>query len=431
VYLVWQPFFLAVLVLFAALAPFPFGLFPLAALHLQALVAIGGTAITSRDLLLAFAGRSLLELLRWGELIALPQKDAKRADPSLALRPVYRELLKDGIERFFEPRRETCPLCDGKELFRFIELPDFFQRKPGRFRLDRCRGCGHLFQNPRLSIAGLDFYYKDFYEGLGGDGLDTIFGFSGDPYVARAKQLVGVAEPTRWLDVGGGHGHFCNTARDIFPRCAFDGLDMGEAMAEGARRGWVDEAFLGLFPELAGKLANRYDVVSMSHYLEHTRDQRAEIAAASTALKEGGHFLLEVPDPECPIGRALGGFWLPWFQPQHQHLTSAANMRKLLEAAGFEVVKEVRGPAHIPVDLAFATVILMKRIAPDPAQPWRPPDPAAVRLWGGLVWTVGLPILGLAYLTDRLTGPIWKSSKRGNAYRMLARKPSSDDPPIP
>ncbi|HEV2361847.1 MAG TPA: hypothetical protein VGS21_09115, partial [Acidimicrobiales bacterium] len=73
----------------------------------------------------------------------------------------YAELLSSGIDRFFEERRDTCPICGGGSLTLRIATKDLLQFKPGEFRLDECGGCGHIFQNPRLSIDGLDFYYKD------------------------------------------------------------------------------------------------------------------------------------------------------------------------------------------------------------------------------------------------------------------------------
>ena len=33
------------------------------------------------------------------------------------------------------------------------------------FTLEQCGDCGHVFQNPRLTPEGLEFYYRDFYDG--------------------------------------------------------------------------------------------------------------------------------------------------------------------------------------------------------------------------------------------------------------------------
>ena len=47
---------------------------------------------------------------------------------------------------------------------------------------------------------------------------------------------------------------------------------MSDSVDEAARRGRVDTAYRGMFPDLAPNLPRSYDIVSMHHYLEHTRD---------------------------------------------------------------------------------------------------------------------------------------------------------------
>src|SRR5439155_1587271 len=116
------------------------------------------------------------------------------------LRPTYERLLARGTEHFFEPPRPDCPLCGGGELAKLLEVGDHYQRKPGRFALWRCRGCGHVFQNPRLSLEGLAFYYRDFYDGLGEELTQTVFGNEMTEYRARAGLVMAHAQPRRWLD---------------------------------------------------------------------------------------------------------------------------------------------------------------------------------------------------------------------------------------
>ena len=59
-------------------------------------------------------------------------------------------------------------------------------------------------------------------------------------------------------------------------------------------------------------MAGAYDVVSMHHYLEHTREPLDELDAAATALVPGGHLLIELPDPESRFPLVVGRWWIPW-----------------------------------------------------------------------------------------------------------------------
>ncbi|MFE2148192.1 methyltransferase domain-containing protein, partial [Streptomyces sp. NPDC059456] len=289
----------------------------------------------------------------------------------------YRAELALGSERFLEPRRPDCPWCGSQRLSVRVRVPDLLQGKPGRFTLERCADCGHVFQNPRLTLEGLEFYYRDFYDGRGGEGAGAVFGQLGDSYRKRAEMLRPhtAHAPASWLDVGTGHGHFCTVAQTLWPDTRFDGLDMGDGVAEAERRGWVETGFQGQFPEFAQKLAARYEVVSMYHYLEHTRDPLAELDTAAAVLAPGGHLAIELPDPESRMARLLGSAWLPWFQPQHQHLIPAPNLREALAERGFTVVAEEHGPAHQGNDFFGAVALTTTRLAPDPDRPWAPPAP--------------------------------------------------------
>ena len=351
-----------------------------------------------------------------------PPAEAATGETEAEQAAAYRELLADGTDRFFEPRRDTCPLCDGTDLSVRIQVGDLLQFKPGEFELDECAGCGHVFQNPRLSFEGLDFYYRDFYDGMGGEQLEFVFSSDDTSYRGRVDMVAAQTTPKRWLDVGGGHGHFCLVAAGVLPDTSFDGLDLSDGIVEAEKRRWIDRSYVGLFPDLATDLQGAYDVVTMHHYLEHTRDPVAELDAAATVLEAGGHLLIEVPDPDCRYGRALGWMWGPWFQPQHQHFVSVANLSRLLGERGFTVVGTERGPAHQPVDLAFALMLFTNRIAGAPAKPWTGPASPAARLRRALAFTALAPVMVAALFLDRAIAPLVSRRGFANTYRLLARK---------
>ena len=416
------PLVLALLLIGPVVAPWA-GTAALLLFVLQQAIALrrSPVRVPLRELLLSPLTRLPWQINRWLRTLLQPARRLHRAEAE-ALRPVYAELMRDGLDRFFEPRREDCPLCGEENLRRALRSADSCQGKPGSFTIDRCGACDHLFQNPRLSLAGLDFYYRDFYDGLGGEDVETLFASSAHPYSERAEMVSRRATPERWLDVGCGHGHFCARARELLPDCSFDGIDLSDSVLDAQRRGWLDEAHRGLLPELAEGLAGRYDAVSMSHYLEHTLDPRAEIAAAATVLRPGGHLVIEVPDPESWVGRVLGPLWIPWFQPQHLHFVSVGNLDRLFEAHGLEAVEWHRREAHIPSDGLFAVWLGLQRLSRTPGMPWHPPPTAATRAWHALVSTLGIIPLVAAIVADKLLSPLVAATGGANAYRVVARK---------
>lgn len=338
-------------------------------------------------------------------------------------RPIYEKLLAGGTAPFFEDRRDTCPICTSDRISAAFTTTDLIQQKPGTFTIEHCAACGHYFQNPRLSIEGLDFYYRDFYDGLGEAETEGIFASSGVSYLGRVNMVARVESPERWLDVGAGHGHFCLIAAHELPNTHFDGLDMSESIDEAAARGWVETGYRGMFPEMAGTLVGVYDVVSMHHYLEHTREPLEELDAAHTVIAPGGLLLIELPNPDSWFRDVAGRFWIPWFQPQHQNLISIGNLRNALEERGFTVIDSELGPAHQAIDLAGAAFLFTQMVAPKRARPWLPEPTTAARIGRVATWVVGLPIAALGAVIDQvLATQGHRADERSNTYRVLARR---------
>lgn len=344
-------------------------------------------------------------------------------DPYEARRPYYQEELAGGIERFFEPRRETCPWCGSANLSVRLQTSDLIQRKPGRFTLEQCGACRHIFQNPRLTPAGLNFYYRDFYDGLGQELLERAFSTNGRSYRARIEMLKPFTTPRAWLDVGAGYGHFCQLAREVWPSTVFDGLDQSVSVEQAQHRGWLDRAYRGEFIAFTDELAGRYDVVSMHHYLEHTREPFDELDAAAKILSIGSYLLIEMPDPEFTLGRVLRRWWMPWFQPQHQHMIPVDNLTRALVDRGFSVTAIERGAAHQSCDLFSGLMLALNAALPDPRLPWLATKPTRWRqLAHTAVWAGGTPLLMTTLLLDKLLGQVVRRTRTGNAYRVLARK---------
>jgi SAM-dependent methyltransferase len=351
-------------------------------------------------------------------------------DPFESRRPFYQAELAGGVERFLEPRRDTCPWCGSTDLSIRLRTSDLIQRKPGRFTLEQCGTCQHIFQNPRLTPAGLNFYYRDFYDGLGQKLMEQLSNGAEQSspgqqsYRGRINMLKPFTTPRTWLDVGAAHGQFCRHARDVWPNTIFDGLDQSISIEEAQQRGWIDHEYRGEFIALAGELTGRYDVISMHHYLEHTREPFDELDTAAKVLPDGGYLLIELPDPESFFSHLLGRWWLPWLQPQHQHMIPIRNLVEALTDRGLSAVAIERGPAHqVGADLCAALALAFLALAPDPRLPWLTTEPTHWRRRRHTaVWAVGRPVLVGTYFLDMLLGQVIRRTHGANAYRVLARK---------
>ncbi|MGI5140601.1 class I SAM-dependent methyltransferase [Streptomyces sp. CA-106110] len=337
-----------------------------------------------------------------------------------------------GTERLHEPRREDCPWCGSARLHTRLRTPDPVWCEPGTFVVDECRDCGHAFQNPRLTAEGLAFHHRDFHGGHPGldglaDRLLTARGSAGR-HRAAARAMLPFPEPESWLDVGTGLGHFPEAAKEVHPYTSFDGLDASGRVEQARAAGRVEEAHRGHLtdPRMLARLRSRYDVVSMFHHLEHTPDPRAELRAALTVLRPGGHLLLEVPDPQSAFGTLLGKWWVPYGRPRHLHLMPAANLLTELEALGCAIVATDRREPHTPYDIAGALALALARVVPAPDAPWRAEPPSRVEstLRTALVG-VTAPLMATATVLDHALAPLLRRTRFSNAYRIIARSGAS------
>ena len=415
----------------AALALAPFtnrvaGSAALAAYSLQAPVVFAGDdRLQPRDLGRYGPGRLVTAVSNWVGLVRSDWRSPAEPDPD-AGRDEYAADFANGTERFLEPPRDTCPWCGAATLERRVTTTDLFQAKPGTFSLDGCTSCGHVFQNPRLSLDGLDVYYRDFYDGRGSFMSALAFGAGGEMYQRRARMVAERTRPARWLDVGTGHAHFCMAAREVLPDTTFDGLDMTTAIEDAERRGWVSTGHRGLFPELAPALAGHYDVVSMHHYLEHTREPLDELDAAVVALRPGGYLMIEQPDPESRLRKVLGRYWVPWFQPQHQHMPPHDNLCAGLRERGLDIVASEFDGANVPL-ITSAVLLWANNLIPSRSAPWMP-RPTLLSNAGRVgVFVAATPLFVLAGLADAVFALVTAPFERAGsgAYRVLAVRTDS------
>ncbi|MAD61020.1 MAG: hypothetical protein CMH49_05840 [Myxococcales bacterium] len=404
------------------------GSMTLAMWMLQPILILSGSHFKSNAIQYALF-RPFYDIYYW--LSTLQTRPRGQVHDLKQLKVLYQQEIAKGTDRFFQIELQACPICKDTGLTEHLVVPDFYQLKPGKFKLDRCTKCDHIFQNPQLNLDGLSFYYRDFYDGLGEQGMDMVFGATETSYRQRVAMVRAHGSPRRWLDVGGGHGHFALIAKHLLPQTSFDVLDLSESVEIAEQRAWCDQGIRGLFTELAPTLVGKYDGISMSHYLEHTPNPLAELDACAEVLDPGGMLMIEIPDPQSKVGRSLSRLWLPWFQPQHLHFMNTENLSLALQKRGFEVHEVDRSDAHQSVDFFFVAIIVLQIIAPDPNAPWRPEyseaHKALLSLWRLIASLVFIPLILLGVILDRLARPLLARPGLSNTLRLLAIKESKSN----
>ena len=235
-----------------------------------------------------------------------------------------------------------CYGCGAQRSTFFITAEDDLTGRPGRFTFVRCTECGLVYQSPRLTLEHVKAYYGDGYiahrrtERWGP--LAPIFRWAMDS-VDRAKlrlltRYVDLGPHASVLDVGCGAGTFLAKVRDGYG-AAVAGVDFIDLSGRDGFRGV--EFHHGLFYDQdVGD--ERFDAITMWHFLEHDYDPARSLAHARRALKTGGRLVVEVPRLDSLTFRLFGRRWPGLQAPQHTACYDRAALVRIVEQAGFRVV---------------------------------------------------------------------------------------------
>lgn len=292
----------------------------------------------------------------------------------------------------------TCIVCGATGPF-----TPWFERDG--YPLVRCT-CGLLFQDPQPSDAVLaGAYYDDaeFSRAL----LHELRPIT----LANARhklELLGgcdalPAPGAAVLDVGASSGAWLEVAADA--GLEGTGIELGSATAAAARERGLDIR-TGTFAEANGGLGERrFALVTFWDVLEHLRDPRHELALARARLAPGG--VLAASFPNCEglyprlthrlFARTIGVWEYPEL-PVHLYDFAPSTARRLLEAAGFEVVA--------------------MRTFPTPYGFYRTTSLSGPRTGGGVR---GRAVRVAFDLLHRITYPIARRLDRGNSLFVVAR----------
>jgi len=241
---------------------------------------------------------------------------------------------------------ERCPLCAGPHRTLFEGIHD--ARGPVTYYL--CRGCGLVYQSPRMDAGELESFYGQEYRPFV-QATDEPTTKDLQVQAARARAALEMVRPaslqvTRHLDVGSSSGAVLLRFREAYG-CAGVGIEPGETY-----RRFSQSQGLTVYPSLdslsrAGE--GRFDLVSLLHVLEHMPDPIATLRQLRDAwMAPGAILLVEVPnliEHEALERAHLFGF-------------TAATLGETVRQAGFRVSwRRTHGGFRSPVLKLYASLL--------------------------------------------------------------------------
>jgi SAM-dependent methyltransferase len=230
-----------------------------------------------------------------------------------------------------------CNFCKARDA-RFLMQGYGFDRSEERFDLYECNACGLVWIEPLPDPERLAAYYRQEYYGSPEAKFTGLMeGLLRRAHARRARALsrrIAVTEsrPRRALDVGCGRALSLRAFRDLgfravgteLPGFAFPpsepGLEFVHAAAESLP-----------FPEAD------FDLVSMWHVLEHTRDPAAALGELTRVLRPGGLLVLAVPNFGSWQARHFRRHWFHLDLPRHLYHFRPATLVNMLRRQNVQV----------------------------------------------------------------------------------------------
>jgi SAM-dependent methyltransferase len=241
------------------------------------------------------------------------------------------------------------------------------------FTIVRCYQCGLLYLNPRPTEQEIGRYYPSRYFGDPSPPrafsrvkrwiIEDFYGYpqNGPASVWRPLRRLALwpemlrrsftgrgvlpwVGKGRLLDVGCGHG--VNAAMLAQLGWQVSGLDLSPEIVRQARALLGDRVQIGdlstvRYPERS------FDLVLMSHSLEHMYLPEKALAEARRILDDRGMLVIAVPNANSLEARLFGRWWVQWDPPRHLYHFTKQTLKRLLERIGFSVVRVRTGVTEV------------------------------------------------------------------------------------
>ena len=279
-----------------------------------------------------------------------------------------------------------CPVCSTQGQARYPALRDHTFGAPGSWGMKRCAACSLVWLDPRPTPSDIAKVYRTYYtHGVTAAGaafqmhvrntslsrrllqsvtgrirkiqdavLAVRFGYSQlrkgplDALLAwtlgflpgmgqgASMQVLGLKASERGtiLDIGCGNGAFLARMQSLGWNTF--GHEMDTVAAKFAREHFGLAVKEGLLDD-AGYVAGSFDVVTLSHVIEHVHSPSDIVAQCSHLLSPGGKLIVLTPNVNGIGHRVFREAWRGLEPPRHIHCFNARTLRACVERGGMTV----------------------------------------------------------------------------------------------
>ncbi len=297
---------------------------------------------------------------------------------------------RDAEAALYAVARPECMLCGTTGELSVPDLQDRHFDAPGTWTQLACPRCELVWLNPKPTEKDFPQLYTNYYTHAPPReesvfvhsilrGIPVArFGYDDialDPWERRLGVLLSHFGPLRemgyravmglsgrergkLLDFGCGDGAFLEHMRSLGWTVA--GVEADAQAGEVARKTLEADV---VYPDLDSALVanpDGFDVITLSHVIEHLLDPLTTLRDCGHALRPGGVLSLATPNTSSRGHRHFGRNWLHLDPPRHIHLFNTSTLTELVRRAGYRV-ERVETPSSSSHFVHQASALLERR----------------------------------------------------------------------
>jgi SAM-dependent methyltransferase len=242
--------------------------------------------------------------------------------------------IKNGMSAPIHPKQVfPCALCQRTD-FRTVAYAGLYNTST---TVKACRGCGLVCLNPRWDEAGYTAYYQSNYYDSYHAGSDLT------PKVDERGRTIAscVSRDADVLEIGAGFGANILALSQLARRLVAVEIDPKATAVIKQHTPRCEVVTASLEEYARGAAGEKFDVVVLSHVLEHFVEPRNALTTVKRLVKPTGCLLVLVPN----LDRHRG--FLTQFTTPHTHYFSDVTLRAMLESVGFTCAGRNGHPAEL------------------------------------------------------------------------------------
>lgn len=236
----------------------------------------------------------------------------------------------------------NCNNCGSNQQTFLLKGKDrLYKVDQKQFTYVKCVECGLVFLNPQPEIEELKNYYPEEYGPYQDSNTVFKYGLFSNlfkkikDYKNTSNKISGNDSSLNYLDFGCGGGESLMSVKENHPKWKLYGMDNNEyACKKIEEKGF--NAFCGDILEMDIPI-NFFDIVNMSHVIEHLSEPKATLLKINTTMKKGSKIIISTPNFDSLASKFFRTYWYALEAPRHLFLFTPTTLKRLLEDTGFVV----------------------------------------------------------------------------------------------